>query len=387
MHPYYLNRPEPLDSCSRYLSPMFISWLQTAALFALALCTLRCASPDARADDGDPVAEFKARAGNITAQAISADGKFVLTGEDDGLVTLWSVTTGTTAHKYSAHERSVLGAALLPDGKRGVTTGDDNHLIVWDLATGKRLHEFGTGISIPLVLATHADLAATGCDDGQIILWDLDAGRRLTLLPHHATVCGLTFSRDGRLLAAGYSDGKVILWQSSDWTPARTLDSGDGASTGALAFSPDGKLLATGNQNGAGFIWNVATGAQLTLFAASVHPESTPTPPVAPVFPGSTITSENRGAILYLCFSPDASMLLASSQDNVPYYWDAKTGNLLGTAESLSDTRFYVARYGFPYATAAITPHRDFIVTHHETDTSSLAQVWRLDFKPKPLPQ
>ena len=81
----------------------------------------------ARGDEGRKVAEFKARAGNMTATAISDDGKLLFTGEDDGLVTLWNVgVTGTSMMNFVGHSRWVCGAALLPDGRRGVTCGDDN---------------------------------------------------------------------------------------------------------------------------------------------------------------------------------------------------------------------------------------------------------------------
>lgn len=352
--------------------------LRTPALF---LCVLLWAVT-LRAADDLKIAEFKARAGGITATAISDDGQLVLTGEDDGLVTLWSVKTKASVHNYTGHSRSVFAAALLPDGKRGVTCGDDNLAVTWDLATGKRLHEMSTGDSIPYVMSCAPDgsLAATGCDDGRIMVWNLADGRRVTTLSHPSSLCGLLFSPNGKLLAAGYADGQVILWDASRWSQARTLPSADGASVGALAFSGDSRILATGNQNGGGFVWNAADGRQLATFAGYAHPEVVPSPPVAPVFPGSSITPDNRSSIVFLCLSRDSSSILASIQDEVPRFWETKTGRFLGTADWYEDTRFYVPRYGFTFATAAVTPRRDYIVTLKD----NLAQVWRMSFAPNP---
>jgi WD40 repeat protein len=345
--------------------------------------------PAARADDDPEIAEFKARAGNMTATAISSDGQFVLTGEDDGLVTLWSVqTSSTSVQNFPGHfPSSVFAAALLPDGKRGVTCGNDNSIIVWDLSTGKSLRQMSTGDSIPFVMSCASDgsIAATGCSDGQIFIWNLANGHRITTLPppslaHPSYLCSVLFSPDRRILAAGYSDGRVILWDTAHWSAKHTLPDADHASVGALAFSADSRLLATGNQNGGGFVWNTADGTPYSSFAGYANPEVPPVPPVAPVFPGSVITPDNRSSILFLCFSRDTAMLLGSIQDAPPRFWDVKTGRFLGIADWFADNRFYIARFGFPFATAAVTPRRDFIVLMKE----NLAEVWRCPWTPAP---
>jgi hypothetical protein len=341
----------------------------------------------ARAGENLEVAEFHARAGNMTATAISSDGKLVLSGEDDGLVTLWSVKISGTGslQNFPGHSRGVFAAALLPDGKRGVTCGDDNMVMVWDLATGNRLRQMSTGDSIPLVMSCNpgGSLAATGCNDGQIFIWNLADGRRVSTLQRPApqsSLCGILFSPNGRLLAAGYADGRVALWDTARWSRKYTLPGADHASVGALAFSPDSRLLATGNQNGAGFVWKTDDGSRYSAFAGYAHPEVPPVPPVAPVFPGSVITPDNRSSILFLCFSLDASSLLGSIQDAPPRFWETKTGRFLGTADWFEDNRFYIARFGFPFTTAAVTPKRDFIVLMKE----NLAEVWHCPWTPNP---
>lgn len=358
-------------------------------------CVLPFLQPARGAEDLE-IAEFHARAGNMTATAISKDGQFVFTGEDDGLVTLWNVNTSGTAsvRNFKGHfPRQVIACALLSDGRRAVSCGDDDMIDIWDLDTGGMERQMSTGNSIPVVMSCSTDgsLAAAGCDDGQIFIWNIATGRRVATLPYKTALCGIQFSPDGKLLAAGYFDGRVIIWDTAKWSARETLPDSDHASVGALAFSPDGKLLATGNQNGGGFVWNTADGSQLTAFAGYANPEATPSPPVAPVFPGSSITPDERNAIVFLCFSPDGSMLLGSVQDNAPRFWDPKTGSLLGyatwyvdeQADEHYDIRFYMARFGFTFSTAAITPKRDFIVLMKE----NLAQVWRCPWTPNPTEQ
>lgn len=323
------------------------------------------------------IAEFKARAGSMTAAAISQDGKLVLTGEDDGLVTLWSVATGAAVQKYMGHGRTVFAAALLPDGRRAVTCGDDNRLIVWELATGKRLLEMSTGDSIPVAMSCSPDgaLAAAGGFEGGIGIWDLASGKRITTLRRRSTLCGIQFSPDGRLVAAGYADGQTVLWNASDWAPKLTLPATpEGASVGALAFSPDGRLLATGNQHGEAMAWNVADGTKAATFS---DPElGAPTPPGSPLFPGGTTTPGDYGAVAFLCTA--GPYTLSAGQNFVPKLWETKTGKLVARFPWLGDPHFYAARYGFPYATAVVSARRDLLVTMKE----NLAQVWRISFAP-----
>jgi len=352
---------------------------------ALLVCALLAALGGPGWGEENKIAEFKPRGGSlISAAAISNDGKLVLTGEDNGFVTLWNVASGKAVQNYVGQTRGVAGAALLPDGKRGVTCGDDNLVIVWD--------------SIPLAMSCTQDgaLAAVGCEDGRIMIWRLADGGLVTTLRRGLPVCGLVYSPDSKVLAAGYSDGEVVLWKTSDWTEEHTLASVDGASVGALGFSTDSRVLATGDQNGAGVVWNVADGTQISHFAGYENPEVAPSPPVSPVFAGSTVTPDNRGAIVYVCLSPDGSSVFAAIQDSTPRFWDAKTGRLLGTAEwyvdpHSEDDRFYFPRYGYPIAAAAVTPRRDFIVTLRgnmdDNPDDHRALVWRMVFEPKPPEQ
>src|SRR4029077_5836184 len=66
--------------------------------------------------------------------------------------------------------------------------------------------------------------------------------------PANAGVRVVTFSPDGKLLAASYGDGTVRLWnpatQQAVGAPFAAA-TGPGGSVLSMAFSPDGKLLAS----------------------------------------------------------------------------------------------------------------------------------------------
>src|SRR5262249_7947451 len=59
----------------------------------------------------------------INAVAFSPDGRFVLTGANDGFAILWSTETGAAVHRFAGHEWMVKTVAVSPKSGRFVATG------------------------------------------------------------------------------------------------------------------------------------------------------------------------------------------------------------------------------------------------------------------------
>src|SRR5262245_12349472 len=74
-------------------------------------------------------------------------------------------------------------------------------------------------------------------------------------------VYDVTFSPDGKTLAAACNDGSVELWDLLT-SKRRTTLRGHAWPVGVVAFSPDGKLLATGAMDGTLKLWNLAAGKE-----------------------------------------------------------------------------------------------------------------------------
>jgi WD40 repeat protein len=77
--------------------------------------------------------------GPIRAKVFSADGKWVLTGSDDGTARLWDTAAGKQFGPVMPHGGRVRAVAFCPDGKLAAAAGDDGTVRLWHVLTGQPL--------------------------------------------------------------------------------------------------------------------------------------------------------------------------------------------------------------------------------------------------------
>jgi len=152
--------------------------------------------------------------------------------------------------------------AFSPTGEAIVTGHEDGALTLWDRQSGKPARQFkseATGITM-MASSPSADSVAVGAADGTIELWDVERGRcRRTLREHEAAITALAFSEDGELLASGSSDRTIKLWEVQSGRLLKSTREGRSAIR-ALSFSPDGQILASDGDETNVRLWKVQTG-------------------------------------------------------------------------------------------------------------------------------
>jgi WD40 repeat protein len=118
------------------------------------------------------------------------------------------------------------------------------------------------------ILAVRPDDRLLVTSHGQLL--DLRTGRVTRQTLTSGTVTALTFSPDGRYLAAGDESGQVTVWDRDvrrrrvvlPAIPAHTDDGTSGA-VSALAFSPDDRTLATAKDDRTLHLWDNASNQSL----------------------------------------------------------------------------------------------------------------------------
>jgi WD40 repeat protein/DNA-binding winged helix-turn-helix (wHTH) protein len=109
----------------------------------------------------------------IVAVSSSPDGKFVVTGEDEGAIRLWQLDPLRELASLGRHSARVKSVAFSPDGKQVASAGDDHVINLWDVRGRRLVSQIGT---------------------------------------HAAPVLAIAFSPDGKHLVSGEHDNSVRLY-------------------------------------------------------------------------------------------------------------------------------------------------------------------------------
>jgi WD40 repeat protein len=164
-------------------------------------------------------------------------------------------------------------------------------------------HKYSVG---SVTFSSDGKLLAAG-DGDNVRLWDMASGKVLaTLAGHRAHINSVAFSPDGKLLASGDRAKIVLLWDVASGKARATL-AGHKDSINSVAFSPDGKQLASGSRDKTALLWDVASGKALATLAG------------------------NKDSINSVAFSPDGKQLASGSSDKTVLLWDVASGKALAT--------------------------------------------------------
>ncbi|MEU7905652.1 WD40 repeat domain-containing protein [Actinoplanes sp. NPDC049118] len=291
------------------------------------------------------------------------------------------------------------GIAFNPSGSVLAAAGWDGAIGLWNPGTWQ---SWGTApampvterveappesgqVPYPVAFGSGAERLAAASADGRVRLWNTSSGKpafaqppttlpaRRSLTNRPVEVNALTFSGDGRLLAAAAAD-TVRVWDTTDASrPPYESTPNPGVRINAVAFVGPGRRLAAGGDDGQLRLWDLAdpgstpiavpvfreSGKQApnlvnTVRAVAVTPDgstiavaggrrdvarqrfSEPYEPDVDVRVWNTavllddpaarptiVTNKQGGAVNALAFSPDGKILAGGSSDATIRLWDA----------------------------------------------------------------
>lgn len=116
----------------------------------------------------------------ISSIALSADGRYALSGSDDTKARLWDLESGEIVHTWP-HVSKVSKVILSPDGRYAMTNAASEGIYIWSTETGKlirRLNKIRATVA-SAVFSADSKQIATGYSREEIILWDIESGRKI----------------------------------------------------------------------------------------------------------------------------------------------------------------------------------------------------------------
>jgi len=264
---------------------------------------------------------------DVTGVAISPDGRYLLSGSEDGAVKFWDFEQGTELRTLKGHTMGVTcvcfcaqvdriisgdrmgalrmwdvdsgkpvwmqdsrrgggvtGAAVSPDGKTVAASSDVGILVLRDVEQGKEISSMGDrkrGALRAVAISPDGARVLAGGDDGAIRVWDVATGRDAGIWTEHQSgVMSVAFSPDGRWVVSGARDNTVILWDSTTGNLVRRL-TGHTFSVMGVCFSPDGKLVTSASWDHTVKVWDVEAGRMVmnlesfdgSFSCAAFHPD------------------------------------------------------------------------------------------------------------------
>lgn len=166
----------------------------------------------------------------VRSIAVSPNGARIVSGSDDGTVSIWS-SDGALLHSSKSHNDAVTALAFFPDGRTFIS----------------------------------------GSKDGTVQVWNADSGTdAATLSDHSGPVASVAVSADGKLVAAAGGGNSVLVWNAASGSVAHALTANFDA-VNAIVFSADGQRLFVGGDDAPIEIWDVVSGQPLQTVSGNSH--------------------------------------------------------------------------------------------------------------------
>ena len=119
---------------------------------------------------------LEGRQGHVTALAMTADSRYILSGDQHGIVYLWDLETGTLLKTMTGHHAPILTIYITNDGQHVITGSSDGTVRVWVLRGGVLIADLTHTDNVhSMVVTPDGRYVITGSMDGLVEIWEFES--------------------------------------------------------------------------------------------------------------------------------------------------------------------------------------------------------------------
>ncbi|TCD66679.1 TOR complex subunit lst8 [Steccherinum ochraceum] len=231
------------------------------------VCVYEIASPSS-----SPAITFDGHNSNVTSVSFHSEGKWLVTGSEDGTIKIWDLRS-THLHRNYDNEAPVNDVVVHPNQGELISCDQAGRIKQWDLSENICTHELTPAGDIPMrsiSLASDGSCLVAGNNKGRCYVWkindersDLPRFQAVTKFQaHNKYLTRVLFSPDVKYLATCSADTTVKIWSISlnyEFKLDKILQ-GHQRWVWDCAFSADSAYLVTASSDHTARLWEMASG-------------------------------------------------------------------------------------------------------------------------------
>lgn len=220
----------------------------------------------------------------------------------DSTLCLWNAEDGKLLNQISLGPVDLWTIAFSPNNKHVISGSNDGKISMYNVETGKSEHVLDPQngkFTLSLAYSPDGKYIASGALDGIINIFDVEAGKVVQTLEGHAmSVRSLCFSPDSQMLLTASDDRHMKLYDVAHSDVVQTL-SGHGSWVLSVSFAGDGKRFASSSSDKTVKIWDVAERKCIHTF--NDHQDQVWAVRFSPESDRVVSVSEDKSLILFDC--------------------------------------------------------------------------------------